>query len=797
MLVYAATKTEFLEDVRANRIDDAIHSAFRSKLGHSTSRSEVASWRNSMQYMHNVLLDPGIPNASGVAIEYRVPMTAKRIDFILTGKDRQARDSAVIIELKQWSKVGASAKNGLVETFVGGAVREMPHPSYQAWTYAALLEDYNEEVQTADIQLRPCAYLHNCSDGTVVRDPRYESDLARAPVYIKSDAERLTRFIKTYVYKGDQGDLLYRIDRGRIRPSKSLADHLASLLEGKAEFLMIDDQKVAYETVLSLAAGLEDGRKQVLLIEGGPGTGKSVVAVNLLVELTKLGRTVQYVTRNAAPRAVYESKLAGTMTKTRIGNLFRNSGAFTETEPDVFDCLLVDEAHRLNAKSGFYKNLGENQIKELINAARLTVFFLDAHQRVTLIDIGTAAEIRKWADRAGANWQKLQLASQFRCNGSNGYLSWVDNTLEIEATAVDTLEEIDFDFRVCESATELRDLILKANIAENKARLVAGYCWPWASKKDKSLMDIVLPEEDFEMQWNLDEDGSTWIMQPNSVDQIGCIHTCQGLELDYVGVILGPDLVVRDGEVITDPSQRAPQDSSVRGYKKLRKKDPETTLELTDRIIKNTYRTLLTRGQKGCYVYSVDPETNAFLQSKAGSSAAMAEASREPLGLRPHPFQPVPPEELRPFENAVPLYDLAIAAGVFSGSQDAHEAMEWVALPEDFRVQRGLFLSRVVGESMNRRIPNGSWCLFRANPAGTRHGRVVLAEHRQISDPDTGGHYTVKVYESRYTRTRDGRRSGTVILKPDSTDRRYEPIIFREDEQRDLRVLAEFVAVVG
>jgi DUF2075 family protein len=367
----------------------------------------------------------------------------------------------------------------------------------------------------------------------------------------------------------------------------------------------------------------------VLLIEGGPGTGKSVVAVNLLVELTRRRHLTHYVSRNAAPRAVYQAVLTGTLSKTRIANLFKGSGAYTESPTNDMDALVVDEAHRLNEKSGLYQNLGENQIKEIVNAARASIFFIDEDQRVTLKDIGDKSEIRRWAEIAGAEVTEMALESQFRCNGSDGYLSWVDSTLQIRETANETLDGIDYDFRVCDTPNLMRDLICERNKTANKARLVAGYCWDWKGKRNPEIRDVALAEYDFAMRWNLDKDGSLWIRMPDSVNEVGCIHTCQGLELDYVGVIIGPDLVVRDGRVITDATKRSPQDRSVHGYKKMLKADPNHARRLADRIIKNTYRTLMTRGQKGCYVFCVDPETNAHFSRWATRDVLMVDEESE------------------------------------------------------------------------------------------------------------------------------------------------------------------------
>lgn len=615
MIVYQSTKRGFSNDVITNNIENAILEIFKIKLGRSTNKQEITAWRNSMMYMENILQDKEIPDDSGVMIEYQIPQTSKRVDFILTGQNENHADHAVIIELKQWESAALSEKDGIVNTFVGNAVREVSHPSYQAWSYAALLNNFNETVYTNGIQLKPCAYLHNYSvDDDVVANAVYADYIAKAPLFLRSDMLKLRAFIKQFVKHGDKGKVMYQIESGKIRPSKSLAESLGKMLEGKQEFIMIDDQKVVYETALYLAKKSTESNKNVLIVEGGPGTGKSVVAINLLVELTKRGQVVQYVTKNAAPRAVYESMLTGHKTKTEISNLFTGSGSFVNTATNIFDSLVVDEAHRLNEKSGMFKNKGENQVKEIINASKFSVFFIDEDQKVTFHDIGEKEEIKKWAKALGAAVEIIGLSSQFRCNGADGYLSWLDSTLQIKETANTTLEGINFDFQVVDSASTLRDMIFEKNKINNKARLVAGYCWNWVSRSNSKVNDIVIPENNFAMRWNLASDANLWIIAPSSVNEVGCIHTCQGLEVDYVGVIVGPDLVVRNGVVLVDPDKRAKTDSSIKGYKTLLKIDPESAKDKIRAIIKNTYRTLMTRGMKGCYVYFVDEEARDYFK---------------------------------------------------------------------------------------------------------------------------------------------------------------------------------------
>jgi DUF2075 family protein len=625
MIVYQNSKEAFLDDVLSNNIERIILAAYKLKLNSNVNQNEVRSWKNSLQYMNNVLQDNLIPEDCNISIEYKIPQTSNRIDFIITGQDESNQDHALIIELKQWETAEITEKDAVVKTFLGKSMKERLHPSYQAWSYSALLYGFNETVYTENIQLKPCAYLHNYTRDGVIDNTFYNDYIEKAPLFLKADAIKLREFIKKYIKYGDKTQIMYRIESGKIKPSKSLADSLSSMIKGNEEFILIDDQKIIYETALSLAKRSSEKNKTVLIVQGGPGTGKTVVAVNLLVTLTKLGLLSQYITKNAAPRAVYESKLTGTLKKTHISNMFKGSGGFFNIDANSFDTLVIDEAHRLNEKSGLFNNLGENQVKELIDAAKCSIFFIDEDQIVTLNDIGRKSEIRKWAGFAGATVHETELTSQFRCNGSDGYLAWLDDILEIRETANNTLDRNEYEFKIFTSPNDLRDAIFQKNNKTNKARLVAGYCWDWKSKKTPSSYDIVFNEYDFKMRWNLSTYGSLWLIDPNSISEIGCIHTCQGLELEYVGVIIGPDLIVRNGKIITDVNKRSTGDKSIRGYKKLVVKGGQVAKDRLDLIVKNTYKTLMTRGLKGCYVYCTDKETEEYFKSRITSTLEYGE----------------------------------------------------------------------------------------------------------------------------------------------------------------------------
>jgi DUF2075 family protein/phage repressor protein C with HTH and peptisase S24 domain len=761
MIVYQSTKVGFLEDA-SNCIEDIVRAKVKEKLNIDiqVGSSEYNSWKNSLgDAMYKVMQTDKIPNDAGVAIEYAIPRAKNRIDFIITGEDDEGKEKVVIIELKQWTDIQKTDKDGVVITRFKSGPSEEPHPSYQAWSYSSLLCGFNTVVYEEKIGLEPCAYLHNHIDDDVILSPFYQEYLGKAPAFCKGEKEKLQDFIAKFVKHGEKKNTLYRIDNGEIRPSKNLADSLSSMLKGNTEFVLIDEQKIVYETALSLTKKSSKVNKNVLIVEGGPGTGKSVVAINLLVAITKLGLNTQYVTKNAAPRGVFEAKLTGSFKKSEISNFFTGSGSFIDQEQSIFDALIVDEAHRLNGKSGMFKNLGENQIKEIIESAKCSVFFIDEDQKVTWHDIGRKEAIEEWANKIGAKTQTLKLESQFRCNGSDGYLSWLDDVLDIKETANNTLDGINYDFKIVDSPNELRDLIFKKNEINNSARIVAGYCWNWVSKKDKNLNDIIFPEYNFGMKWNLASDGNIWIISLKSVNEIGCIHTCQGLEVDYIGVIVGEDFVVRNGEVITDTSKRAKTDASLKGYKRDLRLNADEAEEKADAIIKNTYRTLMTRGMKGCYVYFVDKETENYFRSRIGKTDDVLQTNFDIGKTKVAIKSPYAVEMV-----GIPLVGSAPCGEPLLGENNIEEMI----MVDKSKIRSGAkyFILRADGDSMNLAgINDGDLVLCRYSEKGETGDRVVALLG--------GENVTIKYYDKK-----DGLR----ILLPKSTNKTHYPIIPEEGD---------------
>ena len=621
MIIYENTRGGFINDIRTGSIATKVQNAFERHGIHHNNDAEYRAWGNSLMFMRNVLDDDDIPEDVSLAVEYQIPLTSKRVDFLIAGKDGAGTDNVVVVELKQWEDSGMTSRPDVVTAFTGGANRAVCHPSYQAYSYAKIIENFNEDVYRRNIQLRPCAYLHNYREENRphIDNALYREAVSVAPVFLQDDVIKLRSFIKTYIKEKDGIDLLMKIDHGKLKPAKALQDSLVSMIRGNQELFLIDEQKVAYETVRKLVERAvrrandptKGAEKSVVIVSGGPGTGKSVVAIQLLCNLIAKGYSANYVTKNAAPRNVYFEKLRREKYKlSYIKSLFKSSDSFWNAPANLLDCIIVDEAHRLKKKSAIFH--GENQVKELINAGRVTVFFIDEDQKITTKDIGSKDEIRKWAAFYGIpvyEGEDLNLVSQFRCNGSDGYLNFLDNLLGIRSTANLTFD-YDYEIRLFRSPVKMREALREKNDLNNKSRMIAGYCYEWVTENNPQgdEYDIIL-EDGFRAKWNFSN--SLFAIAPDSFDQVGCIHTTQGLEFDYCGIIIGQDLRYEDGQVITDPSKEAMSDKSS-GIRSCKDK------VLADKLIRNTYKTLMSRGQKGCYLYCEDKPLLEYISRMLG-----------------------------------------------------------------------------------------------------------------------------------------------------------------------------------
>ncbi len=658
---YKGTKGDFMSLKSGDAFLEAICEAAPPYRRQPHMGAEQQSWKNSYTPIYNILYNAQVPDDISVVAEYQLKVGSFRIDFFLTGYDRAGNPVAVIIEMKQWSQdnISLTEEDGDIITVSARPSYPSPHPSYQAWTYAMMLSNYNAYVQDTPVQLSPCSYLFQYSplagQQDILTQPQFAQYLDNAPMFDQDKKRELEALLKEKLHTGDNFIVYEGIERSEIRPSAALQDKVADMLEGNPAFVLVDSQKIIYDKAVSLIKqGLQDCKRRVYIIHGGPGTGKSVVAVNLMANLLINGVSVKetvratvagskikqkklkghpnalhlycpYLTKTSAPKEVYKTLLArhsntgNRWTKTELNGLFIGAGSFRkEPEHPVYAGLLIDEAHRIKARDRFSNYT--NYLQNIMLSAYTTVFFVDDHQQVTTEDFGSSASIKELANRNGIEVFEDTLTTEFRCLGGNDYLSWVDHLLyDPQGSDIPTLQDCSYDIQIFDDPQLMHDAIvakndLTSNDKSVTSRVLAGYCWKWVTKKKQysNIYDIEIPRPDgskYRRKWNFDTT-SPFALRQEGVDEVGCIHTSQGLEFEYVGVIIGPDMRFEDGKIVTDASKRDSRDTSTR------KNSMNATPATTDQIIRNTYRVLMTRGQKGCYIFCTDPALAAYIKSK-------------------------------------------------------------------------------------------------------------------------------------------------------------------------------------
>jgi DUF2075 family protein len=626
MIIYHETKQAFIADADTNALGKKLQDAFRLKTGGVPKDSTV--WADEYLRFASVLrhakVDPDIP----VAIEYHISAAGRfRIDVLVAGHNGKA-DNALIIELKAWDWAGLSDVPDLVQTPYQGRPFKN-HPCVQARKYKGLILRFNGDVRESGIELHSSAYLFNLHrrKPEPLEDARYADILEESRLFLAGDFDQLREYLEYHVPKKPLNNVIHIIENGKKVPAPELVARVSSMLEGNEEFDLIDEQNEAYNTIkFNLLREKDAESRHVFVVEGGPGTGKSVIAVRLLADMLHEKKMVLFIAPNRAFRETIVENLAhGNRGYIEDGRaLLQSSWSFHSSDyskDKEYEIFIVDEAHRLKDRAHMYH--GKNMVEDMVRSARICVFFLDETQRVQWGDIGSVEAIRDAAKKFKAKYHEpFKLQAQYRCNGSTGYLNWLDDVLQIRETGnFENWGDGQYDFRVYDDAADLyRDL--KAKNTSNKSRLIAGYSWEWPSsptERRRGTGTKHVQVDDLALPWNYD--GENWATSQDGIEQVGCVHTSQGVEFDWLGVLIGPDLVYRDGKVVGIPESRARTDASLNGWKTALKnaastEEQEAVLAKVQDIIKSTYKVLLTRGRYGCFVWCADAELREYLKER-------------------------------------------------------------------------------------------------------------------------------------------------------------------------------------
>ncbi|MFF3607083.1 DNA/RNA helicase domain-containing protein [Streptomyces sp. NPDC002463] len=590
---------------------------FRHKHSHQPGTSEVRSWKRSLPALANALVEAGLGEVE-VMVEYGLPLTSKRADAILAGvHPTTGEPSYVVVELKQWSEAYSVEEDPLLCT-IDAYTHPVLNPIEQVRGYCEYLLSFNAAVERTPESVAGVAYLHNATE-TRIASLRTLPETLHGRMYTGDQRGAFLDFLRSRLAPKPGAEAADLLLQGKVRPSKQLMSVAAAEVRDREQFVLLAEQRLAYELVMSAVRKAKGAnQKQVIVVTGGPGSGKSVIAMQLLGELYRRGVAALHATGSQSFTKTMR-KVAGAR-KPEVQKLFKYFNSFMEAEPNDLDVLICDEAHRLRITSAnrYTKaalRTGRPQVSELIDAARVPVFLLDQHQVVRPGEMGTEEQIRQAAAEHGLDCTVVDLDSQFRCGGSDAYVQWVADLLGLEGGSP-TVWEPDgkVQLSVADSPQELEDFLIARHDEGYGARMSAGYCWKWTTKITPDMhslpTDVVIG--DWARPWNLYGDRSVlgappaplWATDEAGFGQVGCVYTAQGFEYDWSGVIIGPDLVWRTDRWVVD--RTASKDPS------FTKATPDDQI---DRLIRNTYKVLLTRGMLGTVIYSTDPETREKLRS--------------------------------------------------------------------------------------------------------------------------------------------------------------------------------------
>lgn len=889
---YVASKAKFIDDFQHNRfMREMCQGALNNRIG--GGKSEKKSWKENAEKIFILLQMAQVPDDVFVAFEYKSPH-AGRIDCMLFGKDAQENCNIIHIEMKQWwnSSVHQAYGTGVfqVTANVAGTKYELrAHPSQQALGYQRNILNFIQTVHAPGHGLQGYAYCYNYFYGEIPKDlydARYEPILKVCPLHGGDQVDGFATTLKGLLAYGAGSDVFKEFDSCPIRQTKKLVEAASGIFTGTNEFNLLDEQITSANTIFGMVdeAVKNPSKKLALVVKGGPGTGKTVIALRVIAELaSKYGElTSFFTTRSSALRETLKHKLnkiaAGKLTS--AADLIQNIYSFKpchykEGEVDV---LLVDEAHRISRSANYMADKKNAQtylpqILSLLYCSKVSVFFIDDHQGVSADEIGTAEYIKNAAEnyaklldeekgkfennllkvdtslkkarkeldmllsRAGeldksefelklGKLQKriekkeyeaykayqledvrssvkdiavceIELKTQFRCNGSDNYLDWLDQIIYKRKDEVAVRFGSEYECEICDSPADLERKIRSLDLPNDNpgqvARIAAGWCWDWSEypmangdlRKDVVIGDWAMPWEtnkkqaygEFASMYAPSKE--LWATHPKGVNQVGCIYTAQGFEVDYIGVIMARDITY-------DPVRR--RIVAVKGYTHSVNDNDRNF----DELIKNIYRVLLSRGKCGCFIYCENDSLQQYLKGMLvrahlvrDSEETIAEGGIVEVDWKNRIFETV--DEGLKYVNWLPLYSMKAACGKF-GAQEVVEPEGWVEVAGLHGRRPKYFVVRACGHSMEPKIHDGQLCVFEYRDGTCDDGDIILAQHCDIQDDETHGAFTIKKFKSE----KRGDEFGGISLLPLNPS--YVPIsICNEGEYvRDFKVVGVY-----
>jgi hypothetical protein len=584
------------------------------QMGNSPSPAEKRSWENSLVEICEILILCGLGEVN-LLIEYQLPYSSKRIDVIAIGSNpKNESPTIIVIELKQWTN--ASLIEGALDSLKIDSYGNTPilHPVVQVSRYCEYLNDFNRYVSDENTNLFGIAYLHNWIDTNNTALDLIQPT-ANGMLFTANQKNKLKEFLTARISSNFSDQITDDFLNSKVAPTKQLMQLAAEEVKNREQFRLLDEQQIAYSMVMKALRDAETSNtKTAVIITGGPGTGKSVIALSLLGELSRRGKTTLHATGSKAFRNSLR-KVAGARSP-QVQKLFSYFNSFMTAERNSLDVIICDEAHRIRETSAnrYTKadlRTGTPQLHELLNVARVPVFLLDSNQVVRKGETGTPEYIENEARSLGLKVIRVDLDGQFRCGGSRLYETWLNGFLNLEdATAINWSSDPNFSVLVADSPSEIVEKLRAFESEGFKSRITAGYCWTWNDPNDDGTLPNDVKIGNWSRPWNVKGDrgvgeymsGELWAIDPKGFDQIGCVYTAQGFEYDWNAVIFGPDLVWRSGKWIGDRS--GSKDPAMRGI----------APEHFETLVKNTYKVLLTRGLVGTILFSVDEETQAHFK---------------------------------------------------------------------------------------------------------------------------------------------------------------------------------------